>query len=169
MKQICKQTLQTNLKHFISLNNKPKLNEHDLMHYLLQFDGASKSNPGLAGAGAVIYENDIEIWSQSIFVGTKETNNYAEYKGLLLGLHKACELGIKNLHVHGDSQLIIKQMKGEYKVNSENLLPLFNQAKELEKCFDSIHYEHIYRNKNKRADQLSNEKIIDFIKFQMNI
>jgi ribonuclease HI len=161
MKQMSKQQVNSNLDISILLNKS--------MFYLLQFDGASKSNPGLAGAGAVIYANNNEIWSQSIFVGIKETNNYAEYKGLLLGLNKACELGIKDLHVQGDSQLIIKQMKGEYKVNSENLLPLFNAAKELEKNFDSIHYEHIYRNKNKRADYLSNEAIIDFIRFDRNI
>lgn len=135
------------------------------MNYLLQFDGASKSNPGLAGAGAVIYENGNGVWAESVFVGLKETNNYAEYKGLLLGLNKAYELGIKNLHVQGDSQLIIKQMKGEYKVNSANLLPLFNQAKELEKMFDSLKFEHIYREKNKRADSLSNEAITEFIKY----
>jgi len=145
------------------------LNKSNTMGYLLQFDGASKSNPGFAGAGAVIYDNGNEIWSQSLFVGLKETNNYAEYKGLILGLTKACEMGIKDLHVQGDSQLIIKQMKGEYKVNSENLLPLFNQAKDLEKNFVSIKYEHIYREKNKRADRLSNDAIIDFIKFQINI
>lgn len=131
------------------------------MTFLLQFDGASKSNPGISGAGAVIYENDIEIWSESIFVGIKETNNYAEYKGLILGLKKANELEIKKIVVQGDSQLIIKQMKGEYKVKSENLIPLYNEAKQLEKGFDNIQYEHIYRNKNKRADQLSNICILD--------
>lgn len=138
------------------------LNKPDTMNYLLQFDGASKSNPGLAGAGAVIYENGNEIWSQSLFVGLKETNNYAEYKGLILGLNKACELGIQNLQVQGDSQLIIKQMKGEYKVTSENLIPLFNEAKQLEKPFVSIEYQHIYREKNRRADYLSNEAIREF-------
>jgi ribonuclease HI len=132
------------------------------MTFLLQFDGASKSNPGISGAGAVIYENDNEIWSESIFVGIKETNNYAEYKGLILGLNKATELGIRNILVQGDSQLIIKQMKGEYKVNSENLIGLYNEAKQLEKEFHNIHYEHIYRNKNKRADQLSNICILEF-------
>ncbi len=75
------------------------LNKVTTMNYLLQFDGASKSNPGLAGAGAVIYENGNEIWSQSLFVGLKETNNYAEYNGLILGLNKASELGIAKLHV----------------------------------------------------------------------
>jgi ribonuclease HI len=159
------------MKHVLSNNQIQKsllfcLNKTTQMNYLLQFDGASKSNPGPAGAGAVIYENGNELWTDSVFVGLKETNNYAEYKGLILGLNKAYELGIKNLHVQGDSQLIIKQMKCEYKVNSQNLLPLFNEAKELEKHFTIIQYEHIYREKNKRADQLSNKAII---KFQMNM
>ena len=64
------------------------------IEYKLQFDGCSKNNPGLAGAGAVIYKNGIEIWSNHLFVGTNNTNNYAEYMGLIFGLEKAIELNI---------------------------------------------------------------------------
>ena len=124
--------------------------------YLLQFDGCSKGNPGLAGAGAVIFNYEKEIWGASKFVGAKTTNNEAEYSGLIMGLEKALDLGIKELAVEGDSLLVIKQMNGEFKVKSENLYTLYSSAKELEKKFDSITFNHIYRSSNKRADELSN-------------
>jgi RecQ family ATP-dependent DNA helicase len=126
--------------------------------YTLYFDGASKGNPGLAGAGAIIYDNNKkDMWNLSMFVGINETNNTAEYNGLLLGLTKAIEMKINNLVVKGDSELIIKQMTGEYKVSAPNLKYLFNSAKELEKKISNICYKHIYREKNTVADRLANE------------
>lgn len=122
----------------------------------LRFDGASKGNPGLSGAGAVIYNEDKEIWSESHFIGNDRTNNEAEYIGLILGLRKAIELNIKELLVEGDSMLIIKQMTGEYRVTSDRLEPLHKTAKSLETQFDKIAYKHIYRKDNKRADELAN-------------
>lgn len=124
--------------------------------YVMRFDGASKGNPGLAGAGAVIYKDECELWSGYTFVGEKETNNVAEYHGLILGLTKAIEFDIKTLIVEGDSQLVINQMKGEYKVNSSNLKKLYESAKILEQSFENVIYNHIYREKNKKADHLSN-------------
>jgi RecQ family ATP-dependent DNA helicase len=126
--------------------------------YTLYFDGASKGNPGLAGAGAIIYDNNKkDMWNLSMFVGINETNNTAEYNGLILGLTKAIEMKINNLVVKGDSELIIKQMTGEYKVSAPNLKYLFNSAKELEKKISNICYKHIYREKNTVADRLANE------------
>jgi ribonuclease HI len=124
--------------------------------YKLQFDGCSKSNPGIAGAGAVIYKFAEEISAKIQFVGNNETNNVAEYTGLIIGLKEAINLGIKEIDVEGDSMLVIKQMKGEYKVKSSNLINLYNEAKLLEKEFDIIKFKHIYRENNKRADELSN-------------
>ena len=126
------------------------------IEYKLQFDGCSKSNPGIAGAGAVIYKFNKEISSKIKFVGNNETNNVAEYTGLIIGLLEAINLNIKVLIVEGDSMLVIKQMKGEYKVKSANLINLYNEAKILEKEFDFIDFKHIYRENNKRADALSN-------------
>ncbi len=130
--------------------------------YTLYFDGCSKGNPGPAGAGAVLYMNnndkeDQEIWAAAAFVGTKETNNVAEYTGLLLGLAEAKNQGILHLHVKGDSKLVIEQMKGAYQVKSPNLLPLYQQANHYSKMFVSIDFMHVYRNENKRADELSNQ------------
>ena len=124
--------------------------------YLMQFDGCSKGNPGKAGSGAVIYKNKNEIWGKSLFIGNKNTNNEAEYIGLIIGLEEAINMEIKDLHVEGDSLLVIKQMKGEYKVKSENLIKLYEKAKTLENQFTIVSYNHVYRDKNKRADELSN-------------
>lgn len=131
--------------------------------FKLKFDGCSKGNPGLAGAGAVLYftdDDDEEIWATSQFVGAKATNNEAEYMGLIIGLKRAIEMNIKELNVEGDSLLVIKQMIGEYNVKSENLFKLYNEAKECQKQFKNITFTHIYRNQNKRADQLSNLALI---------
>jgi ribonuclease HI len=132
--------------------------------YKKNFDGCSKGNPGLCGAGAVIYYKNDEIWAESFFVGENATNNRAEYAGLILGLQQAVELQISSLHVQGDSQLVINQMKGLYQCNSENLIPLYERAKELESKFEKIHYEHILRHLNKRADHLSNLAIMNYYK-----
>ena len=127
--------------------------------YVMRFDGCSKGNPGPSGAGAVIYKNNVEIWSAYDFVGTRTTNNVAEYHGLLLGLKNAISLGITSLKVEGDSLLVIKQMKGEYKVNISHLTKLYEEAKNYEKQFQSIAYHHIYRTLNTRADELSNQAL----------
>ena len=128
--------------------------------YTLYFDGCSKGNPGKGGSGAVLYENNVEIWAYSAFVGEKVTNNHAEYHGLLIGLEEVVKRNIRSLVVKGDSMLVIKQMRGECKVSSTNIRPFYEKAKEMVKRFDEIEFHHIYRNDNKRADTLSNEGII---------
>ena len=133
------------------------------IEYKLQFDGCSKKNPGLAGAGAVIYKYSKEIWSGDLFVGTNATNNYAEYSGLIIGLEKAVELNIKTLHVEGDSLLVINQMTGKYKCNSPNLIEIHKKTKELIPNFNDIIFVHIFRNKNVRADELSNNAVIEYL------
>jgi ribonuclease HI len=137
--------------------NIPKIIMHTTLDnkFLLRFDGCSKGNPGLAGAGAVLYFNNQEIWSGHKFLG-KKTNNQAEYSGLLLGLDYAMNKNIHTLFVEGDSLLVIHQMTGKYKCQSSNLLDLYDQAKHLEKKFEFIQFNHIYRNMNYRADELSN-------------
>lgn len=128
----------------------------DPIFYTLFFDGCSKGNPGRAGAGAVLYKNQVEVYANSLFVGEKETNNVAEYNGLLMGLREAVARDVKNLAVKGDSLLIIKQLNGEYKVNSPAMKPLYQEAKNLSSFFDRVTFEHVYRTENKRADALAN-------------
>ena len=134
--------------------------------YILFFDGCSKGNPGKAGAGAVLYlkkgqDQDLtEIWSHAEFVGEKQTNNYAEYMGLILGLVEANRKCLPNLLVKGDSLLVIKQMRGEYQVHAPHLQPLYQKACVLVKTIGSIQFQHVYRVENKRADALANLAVI---------
>jgi ribonuclease HI len=131
--------------------------------FVMRFDGCSKSNPGISGAGAVIYHDNDEIWAEHFFVGENATNNHAEYAGLILGLQQADQMNIKNLLVEGDSLLVINQMIGKFNCNSLNLIDLYDRANELSNKFDSIKFNHIYRNENKRADQLSNIAVEKFL------
>lgn len=126
-----------------------------IVPHILNFDGCSKGNPGLAGIGAVIYNEGEEIWASSKFIGTK-TNNYSEYSALIFGLREALCLGIECLCVLGDSLLVINQLNGIYRVKSEDLLELYEEAVRLKNLFKYIEFNHIYREKNKRADELSN-------------
>lgn len=126
------------------------------MHTLF-FDGCSKGNPGRAGAGAVLYDTQgAEVFAESVFAGYNTTNNEAEYTGLILGLNEALKIGLSELQVRGDSQLVIRQMQGKYKVNSPKLAPLHQCASTLASKFAKIEFEHVYRDKNQRADALSN-------------
>jgi ribonuclease HI len=123
---------------------------------VLYFDGCSKGNPGPSGIGAVLYKNNIEYWTDSKYIGNKRTNNEAEYCALIMGLEEAINCNIKNLSVCGDSLLVINQVNGVYKVKHVNLIPLYEKVMELIKHFNCINFSHVYRNENKRADQLSN-------------
>jgi ribonuclease HI len=146
---------QTNKINEINLHYK-KNNFSNRSKYILRFDGASKGNPGKAGAGAVIYHNNDEIWNSSKYIGNKFTCNYAEYYALVLGLKGAIHKNITNLYVEGDSKLVINQINGTYAIKSEQLKPLYNEAKDLIKNFNYINFKHIYRNFNTRADELAN-------------
>ena len=128
--------------------------------YKLEFDGCSKGNPGRAGAGAVLYEGIREIWADAKYVGDKETNNVAEYTGLIMGLHEARRRNISRLLVRGDSELIIKQMNGQYAVKSENIRHYHQAAKDLATQFKWIEFRHVYRKDNARADELSNKGLL---------
>ena len=124
--------------------------------YTLFFDGGSNNNPGKSSSGSVIYnEDNIEIWSNSYYVGDYETNNTAEYYGLIKGLEYAVNNNITSLNVKGDSSLIINQVLGKYKVNSPHLRILHTQVMELVSHFTNITFGHVLRKYNKRADELS--------------
>lgn len=123
----------------------------------LYFDGASRGNPGKSSYGCILYDNDMrEIAKKNEYLGI-ETNNYAEYMGLLNGVQCAIDNNILSLEVYGDSLLVISQLKGTYKVKNKKLKTIYDKIKELETKFIYIEYNHIYRNKNKIADALANE------------
>jgi len=120
-------------------------------------DGGSRGNPGPSGYGAVIEGPDGIVAAElSEFVGI-QTNNFAEYSGLLAVLKWAIESDAKHLRVVSDSELMVKQMKGEYKVSSPALRPLWEQARALARKLDRFEIRHTLRGGNKEADRLANE------------
>lgn len=122
-------------------------------------DGASRGNPGDAGAGFVIVnEQGEELLAQGIYLGSC-TNNVAEYKALIMGLSEATKLGCGSIFVSLDSQLIVRQVQGQYKVKSADLLPLYKKVRELLANLKNYTIKHIPREQNKRADQLANQGI----------
>lgn len=122
----------------------------------LYFDGASRGNPGPAGAGGVIYDAQQKIVdTYAINLGVT-TNNVAEYGGLLAGLNRCHKLNIKELQVYGDSKLIINQVNGKWKVRNEKLKSIYEQVKKVQPFFTTISFEHVYRKDNKEADKMAN-------------
>ena len=120
-------------------------------------DGGSRGNPGPAGFGAVVEDNKGHTVARlSDYLG-RQTNNYAEYKGLLAVLTWAVEYGARRLRVVSDSELMVKQMKGQYKVASPGLRPLWEEAKRLSKSLEKFEMRHTLRGGNKEADRLANE------------
>ena len=125
----------------------------------LYTDGASRGNPGDAGAGFVIMNaRGEELMVQGRYLGTC-TNNVAEYKALILGLTEAAKLSNGSIVIFLDSQLIVRQVQGIYKVKSKDLLPLFAEVRKRLATFTSYEIKHIPRELNKRADQLANQGI----------
>ncbi len=122
-------------------------------------DGAARGNPGPAGAGAVIVNPDGHIVAKvGKFLG-ESTNNVAEYMGLILGLKRAKAMGIKELDVLADSELMVKQLNGEYAVKADHLKPLHLEAESLLKAFPDVTVRHIPREENSAADAMSNRAI----------
>jgi probable phosphoglycerate mutase len=120
-------------------------------------DGGSRGNPGPSGYGAVIEDAQGRVVARlSQFLG-RQTNNYAEYAGLLAVLKWASENGVKRLRVVSDSELMVKQMKGIYKVKNPGLLPLWEEAKRLAARLDRFEMRHTLRGGNQEADRLANE------------
>lgn len=122
-------------------------------------DGAARGNPGPAGAGAVILSADGHVVAKlGKFLG-ESTNNVAEYMGLILGLRRAKAMGIKELEVFADSELLVRQLSGDYAVKAEHLKPLHEEAKQLLQAFSWIEVRHIPREENAQADLMSNRAI----------
>ncbi len=122
-------------------------------------DGAARGNPGLAGAGAILVEPSGQVVDRlGKFLGT-QTNNYAEYSGLLLGLQRAQELGVREVEVFADSELMIRQLGGRYQVKSPSLRPLYEASLRLLNVFERVKLVHVPREMNRAADEMSNRAI----------
>lgn len=122
----------------------------------LQFDGGSRGNPGPAGIGVVLRAADgTPLVTLGRYIG-RATNNAAEYRALITALEQARLLGAKKIIVRGDSELIVKQMRGEYRVKNADLKQLYDEAQALLATFDKSKIEHNYREDNTLADKLAN-------------
>ena len=127
--------------------------------YQANVDGGSRGNPGPAAYGVVVRDPRGEIVARlKKYIG-KNTNNVAEYFGLIAALDYAQNHGIRALRVESDSELMVKQMRGQYKVKSEELKPLFERAKKMSQTFESFRINHVYREQNKEADALVNQAL----------
>ena len=124
--------------------------------FTLNSDGGARGNPGLAAIGAVIKNEQGEVvFAGGLALGST-TNNFAEYQALLFGLMKAIELGIKDIECLLDSELVVKQLKGEYKVKDIHLKELHSKVLVLKSKFSQIVFSNIPRAKNKGADKIVN-------------
>jgi ribonuclease HI len=127
--------------------------------YLLQFDGASKSNPGESSGGAVIYSLERNLlYETGEYIGSA-TNNIAEYTGLLIGLRLALEKEYKNILIEGDSQLVIQQVVGVWKVENNILKKLYREVQDILSKFNFVAIRHIRRELNTEADRVTNDVI----------
>lgn len=132
------------------------------MMFTLYADGGSRGNPGPAGAGALVTDEEgVQVVTVSEFLGTT-TNNVAEYTAViraLEGLHALLKDAVSGavVDVRMDSQLVVKQMNGEYKIKHPSMIPLAARVKELARAFKQVTFTHIYRDQNKKADALANE------------
>ncbi|WP_435117296.1 ribonuclease HI [Halolamina sp. C58] len=124
------------------------------------FDGASRGNPGPAAVGWAIVSSDGVVAEGGEEIG-RRTNNQAEYEALLRALRAARDLGLDEIDVRGDSQLVVKQLRGEWNTNDPELRELRVTARELLREFDRWDVEHVPREINERADDLANEALDD--------
>ena len=123
---------------------------------ILRIDGGSRGNPGPAGYGVVVSAPSGAVLARLHASVGIQTNNYAEYCGLLAGLRYAVEQQAAQVRVYADSQLLVRQMQGRYAVKSPNLLPLFQEARRLARQIPDFAIAHVYRDDNAEADGLAN-------------
>ncbi len=131
---------------------------------IVSCDGASRGNPGPAGIGVVVATPGGDVLA-TIAEGLGETtNNVAEYTAAREGLRRAAQLGARRVHLRSDSQLLIEQLSGRYKVKAPHLLELFAHVKTEMARFEAVRLEHVPREQNREADRLANEGVDDWLK-----
>jgi ribonuclease HI len=147
-------------KAFVELAVKTQLHKHVAMKsdvVELFVDGGSRGNPGPAGGGFAVYKHGEKVMDGSEFYGEK-TNNQAEYLALRTALRETYDrFPEANIHCFMDSQLVVEQMSGNYKVKSPNVRPLFDEVSRIAAQFKSFSIKHIDREQNSAADRLANE------------
>lgn len=127
--------------------------------YHANIDGGSRGNPGPAAYGVVIRDSKGEIVARMKKYIGQNTNNVAEYFGLIAALDYAQTHSVRALRVESDSELLVKQMRGQYKVKSADLRPLYERARKMAQGLESFRIEHIFREQNREADALANQAL----------
>jgi ribonuclease HI len=122
-------------------------------------DGASRGNPGPASLGVFITDVDGKVVSEIREKLGIQTNNFAEYSAMIKALATCKDASVEEIHLRADSEFMIKQMRGEYKVKSDVIIPLYQQARKLSAHFKKVIFEHVRREQNKEADRLANEAL----------
>ena len=122
-------------------------------------DGAARGNPGPAGIGVQITDGDGSVLAEIAEGLGETTNNVAEYTAVIEGLRRAHELGARSVLLRSDSQLLINQLTGRYRVRSAHLQPLHRQVRDLASAFDDVEFRHVRRERNTEADRLANEGV----------
>ena len=123
---------------------------------IIYTDGASRGNPGPASAGIVVYNTDELCIYEEAFLLKEQSNNFAEYSAVLRALQISVENKINTLTLNSDSELLIKQLSGVYKVKSANIKTLYEECKNQESKIPQVNFQHVRRENNKRADELAN-------------
>jgi len=131
----------------------------DNKHLVIYTDGGARGNPGPAGAGVAIMSASGEVVATHKKYLGEATNNVAEYSAVVLALEEAHKLGAETIDFYLDSELIVKQINGEYKVKNEDLGKLFIKIYNLKHNFKKVSFSHVRREKNKLADKLVNDAI----------
>jgi len=122
------------------------------------FDGAARGNPGRAAIGVIVLKGGVPVREIGETIG-ETTNNIAEYRALLRGLEEARALGARTVRICSDSELVVRQLSGQYKVRSEHLAPLHRQAISRMRQFDRVSVVHVPREQNQGADALANRAL----------
>jgi ribonuclease HI len=145
------------------IKGKPSVRPH-----LLQFDGGAEPNPGRAAGGAILFSPDGQpLFERAEFI-PHATNNEAEYTGLLVGLQEAAALGVRALEIQGDSNLVVQQVAGKWKISAANLKGFHAQVIAALVAFEYVAIRHIYRDQNTDADRIATEGITDGESFIRN-
>lgn len=126
---------------------------------ILWTDGGARGNPGPAGIGVVMTDAQGEVVAEIAEYIGEATNNQAEYRALIAGLTRAQELAATVVDIRMDSELVVRQLQGEYKVKNENMKPLYAQATALLKTFARYTIQHVRREQNTEADKLVNQAL----------
>ena len=137
----------------------PPAKFHDVNSVVIHTDGASRGNPGPAAIGVVIAEPSGRVLVEFGEALAPTTNNVAEYTAVVRALERAAELGARRVQVMMDSQLVVRQLNGSYRVKHRDMLPLYRKVLELIQRFEQVSFEHVPREENAEADRLANQAL----------